>query len=71
MASLTDLTKWRDQLLEARLSGVRRVRDQSGDEIEYKSDSELARALSAAEAAIAAAARPTPNTILFRTFKGV
>jgi hypothetical protein len=69
-ASLAQLQAWRDSLLEARLSGVREVRDQNGESVVYRSDSEMARALAAADAAIAAAQRTPPNTILFRTSKG-
>lgn len=70
-ASLADLIRWRDELFQARLSGVRSVRDQNGEEIVYRSDSEMARALAAADAAIAAAQAKPVNTILFRTSKGI
>lgn len=70
-ATLVQLQAWRDSLFEARLSGVRRVRDSNGEEVEYRSDSEIARALAAADAAIAAARRSPASTILFRTSKGI
>lgn len=70
-ASLTQLQAWRDSLLEARLSGVREVSDQNGESVAYRSDAEIARALAAADAAIAAAQRTLPNTILFKTSKGI
>lgn len=70
-ASLADLIRWRDELFQARLSGVRSVRDQNGEEIVYRSDSEMARALAAADAAIAAMQAKPVNTILFRTSKGI
>lgn len=69
--SLDTLTGWRDALLEARLSGVRSVKDQNGETVEYKSDSEMATALAAAESAIAAASRSAPKTIYLSTSKGV
>jgi hypothetical protein len=69
--SLDTLTGWRDALLEARLSGLRSVRDASGETIEYKSDAEMAAALSAAESAISAASRSSPKTIYLTTSKGV
>lgn len=70
-ASLADLIKWRDALFEARLQGVRRFRDQNGEEVEYRSDREMAAALAAADSAIAAARRAAPSTIHFRTLKGL
>ncbi|MEC5321761.1 phage head-tail joining protein [Aurantimonas sp. A3-2-R12] len=66
--SLADLVAWRDALFEARLQGVRRVRDQNGEEVEYRSDREMAAALAAADAAIAG---KRPSTILFKTSKGL
>lgn len=71
MASVAELTAWRDALVKARLSGVREVRDQNNEAVVYKSDAEMARAIAAAEAAIAAATRRPANTILFRTSKGL
>lgn len=70
-ASLADLIRWRDALFEARLSGVREVQDQNGERISYRSDSEMARALAAADAAIAATQAKPVNTILFKTSKGI
>ncbi len=45
MASLPELVAFREKLLDARFSGVRSVRDSSGEEITYKSDREMAAAL--------------------------
>ena len=45
MATLSEWQAHLSRLQEARASGTRRVRDASGDEIEYRSDAELARAL--------------------------
>jgi hypothetical protein len=70
-ATLQQLQAWRDSLFEARLSGVREVQDQNGERIRYATDSEMARALAAADAAIAGAHRTPVNTILFRTSKGI
>jgi hypothetical protein len=69
-ASLQQLHAWRDALFEARLSGVREVRDQNGETVTYKSDSEMARALAAADAAIAAAQARRPSIIYMQTSKG-
>lgn len=69
--ALSDLQRWRDSLLEARLNGLRRVRDQNGEEIEYRSDRELAAALAAADRAIAEATSGRPVlTVKFNTSKG-
>jgi len=70
--ALSDLQRWRDSLLEARLNGLRRVRDQNGEEIEYRSDRELAAALAAADRAIAEMTSGRPVlTVKFQTSKGL
>lgn len=70
--SAEQLTKARDALIEARAEGVRRFRDQNGEEIEYKSDAQMAAALAALDRQIAQAmGRATPHTITFRTSKGL
>jgi hypothetical protein len=69
--TLTDLQAARDALLRARGSGVRRVRDQSGEEVEYRSDSEMRAALAALDAEIAAAGKRPSSTIIFNTSKGL
>jgi hypothetical protein len=72
MATLDDLNRFRDVLKAARYSGVRRVRDQNGEEIEYRSDAEMGRALAALEADIQAASVRRPSSqIRFQTSKGV
>jgi hypothetical protein len=68
MTTLADLIQWRDALFRARLSGVREVTDQNGESIRYGTDAEMARAIAAADAAIAGA---KPSTIVFRTSKGI
>jgi hypothetical protein len=72
MASVVDFIKWRDGLMEARLRGIRVFQDSNGERIEYKSDSEMAAAIRAADAFIASMqSGRSPNTILFRTSKGL
>ena len=71
MATLAQLQDWRDRLKDARYSGVRRVRDSNGEEVEYRSDSELARALAAVESEIAGASRARPSIVYPLTAKGV
>ncbi|QZO02411.1 hypothetical protein K6K41_16555 [Chenggangzhangella methanolivorans] len=56
---------------EARYSGARRVRDQNGEEIEFRSDAELARAMVALDREIAAITGRTRNAFTFRTSKGL
>jgi hypothetical protein len=70
--SIAQLARARDSLLEARAQGVRRVRDQNGEEIEYKSDGEMARALAALDSEIAAiTSGPRPTIVTFNTSKGL
>jgi hypothetical protein len=71
VATLAQLQDWRDRLKDARYSGVRSVRDSNGEEVQYRSDSELARALAAVEAEIAGASRPRQSIIYPLTSKGV
>lgn len=68
MATVAQIAAWRDDLLRARLSGVREVTDQNGERIRYGSDSEMARAIAEAERLLAGRA---PTTIRFTTSKGL
>ncbi|EAR49945.1 hypothetical protein OG2516_17448 [Oceanicola granulosus HTCC2516] len=69
--TVPELTAARDALLRARADGVRRYRDQNGEEVEYRSDSEMARALAALDSEIARAASARPTTLRFITTKGL
>jgi len=70
--SLTDLQRWRDGLVAARLKGVREFQDQNGERVAFKSDSEMAKAIASADRMIAELQGSTPlTTILFRTSKGI
>lgn len=69
--SLAKLQGFRDELFEGRMSGARRFRDQNGEEIEFRSDGEIAKALAAVDAEIAAYAGKPASTILFNTSKGI
>lgn len=72
MATLPELQKFRDDLFAARLGGVRRLRDQNGEEVEYRSDREMVSAIEAADRAISAASGRRPIlTIRFQTSKGL
>lgn len=68
--TLSEMTAARDALLRARVGGFRRVRDQNGEEIEYRSDAEMARALAALDSEIEALANRPPSTFHFTTSKG-
>lgn len=71
MVTLGQLQGWRDALLAARLRGVRRVRDQNGEEVTYSTDSEMAAAIAACDREIASLSGRPPHTIIFRTSKGL
>lgn len=71
MATLAELQKMRADLLAARASGVRRFRDQNGEEVEYRSDSQMARALAALDAEIAVQTARPATTIHFNMSKGI
>lgn len=71
MATLSELQAWRDRLRDARYSGVRAVQDSDGSRIEYRSESELARAIAAVEAEIAGASAPRPAIIYPHASKGL
>jgi hypothetical protein len=66
---IADLIAWRDRLVQARLTGTRRVRDSDGSEIEYRSDAEMARAIASADSMIGAG-QPI-KTVRFTTSKGL
>lgn len=72
MATVAELIAYRDQLMAARGGSIRRFRDQSGEEVEYKSDAELKTAIAAVTREIdAAQSGRTASTIIFRTSKGL
>ncbi len=71
-ATIGELTAARGALIDARSRGVRRYRDQNGEEVEYKSDAQMASALAALDREIAAARGiRQPHTIRFSTSKGL
>lgn len=69
--TLAELTTAHDSLLRARAGGMRRVRDQNGEEIEYRSDAEMARALAALDSEIAKLNGKPPSAFYFQTSKGL
>lgn len=71
MATLADMLRYRENLRAARYNGARVFQDQNGERVEYRSDRELAAAMAALEAEIAAMQAKVPSRILPRTSKGV
>lgn len=71
MATVAELTKYRADLESARYSGARRVRDANGEEVEFRSERELARALADVNRQIAAAQGSTSRIVKFSTSKGL
>jgi len=71
MATLDQLIAYRAALEEARYTGVREVRDSSGESVTYRSDAELARALATVNEQIAAAQRGAARIVYPVTSKGV
>ena len=60
------LQAWRDKLVEARMRGIRSMRDQNGEEITFSSDREMQAAIAAADREIAGlSGRRAPHTIYF------
>lgn len=72
MASLSELQAHREKLVSARFSGVRKVRDQNGESVEYATDRELSDAIAACDREIAGLSGVrSPKTIIFQTSKGL
>ena len=69
--TVAQLQAWRDGLMQARLAGVREFTDQNGESVRYATDREMAAAIAAADAQIAALAGRRPSTIMFKTSKGL
>jgi len=69
--ALPALEAQRDALIKARSNGLRSVREPSGEEVQFRSDAELAAALASVERRIAEFGRSLPSTITFATSKGL
>lgn len=69
--SLSELHHLRDELIKARLGGIREVQDQNGERVVFKSDNEMRAAIEAVNREIQALDRQQPHTIRFKTSKGV
>lgn len=71
MADLTKLRQHREALQDARFSGVRSVRDSNGEEVTYRSQGEIERAIAAIDSEIAALSNRRASLIRFQTSKGL
>lgn len=71
MATPAQLREWRERLQDARFSGARVVQDSNGERVEYKSDSEMARALAAIDSEIAQLQQRRLSIVRFQTSKGI
>ncbi|WP_333683077.1 phage head-tail joining protein [Pontibaca methylaminivorans] len=71
MTTVTRLREFREQLQDARFSGVRTIRDQNGEEVTYRSQSEIERAIAAIDSEIATLQRGRSALIRMQTSKGI
>ncbi len=71
MTSVTKLREFREQLQDARFSGVRTFTDSNGESVSYRSQGEIERAIAALDSEIAALTRKRTGLILMQTSKGV
>lgn len=72
MAALTlsELETMRENLIRARLGGLREVRDQNGEAVTYKSDREMQSAIASIDSEIARLQSNTVKQVRFTTTKG-
>ncbi|WP_406735966.1 phage head-tail joining protein [Thioclava sp. GXIMD4215] len=71
MTSVTKLREYREQLQDARFSGVRSLTDQNGEAVQYRSQAEIERAIAAIDAEIATLTRGRQTLIRLQTSKGL
>lgn len=71
MADLTKLRDYREKLQDARFSGIRTVRDSNGEEVTYRSQGEMERAITAIDAEISQLQQKRLSIIRFQTSKGL
>ncbi|WP_333830402.1 phage head-tail joining protein [Pararhodobacter sp.] len=71
MPDLTKLRDYREKLQEARFSGIRTIRDSNGEEVTYRSQAEMERAIAAIDAEISQLQRKRLSIVRFQTSKGV
>ncbi|AXQ95683.1 hypothetical protein LV780_17035 [Cereibacter azotoformans] len=71
MTSVTRLREYRDQLQDARFSGVRSFTDQNGESVQYRSQAEIERAIAALDSEIAQLQRGRMALVRLQTSKGL
>jgi hypothetical protein len=71
MADLSKLQEYRESLNDARFSGIRSFRDQNGEELIYRSQAEIERAIAAIDSEIAILQRGRMSLVRFQTSKGI
>lgn len=71
MTDVTALRAHRERLQDARFSGVRSTRDQNGEEVVYRSQVEIERAIAAIDSEIAQLQRGRLSLIRMQTSKGI
>lgn len=71
MATMEQLLRYRDDLLNNRATGVREFRDSNGETVNFRSDRELMGAVAAVEQQIAELERGRVHTVKFVTSKGL
>lgn len=71
MTTLAELQAYAEKLREARYNGLRSVRDQTGEEVTFRSDSEIANAIRAVETEIRNSVGDRLTTAYINTSKGL
>lgn len=69
--SVQRLQEYREQLQDARFSGVQSITDQNGERLVYRSQAEIERAIAALDSEIAQLQRGRMALIRLQTSKGV
>ena len=70
MATIAELAKMRAGLFAAHINGKRSLQDQNGERVEFKSDTEMAKAMAALDAENAKASGAAPRVLHFTISKG-
>ncbi|RRH68357.1 phage head-tail joining protein [Falsigemmobacter faecalis] len=71
MSGVTKLREYREQLQDARFSGVRSFTDQNGENVTYRSQAEIERAIAAIDSEIFNLQRGRNALIRLQTSKGL
>lgn len=71
MSSVQTLRDYREQLQDARFSGVRNFTDSNGESVTYRSQAEIERAIAAIDSEIAQLQRGRMALVRLQTSKGL